>query len=237
MRPTLRSAGIAGIITGLALAGEFIFFFLSGFTPDKVADPAAALVFLRDNELFLRAAVLFGAIGVAFRMVYVAGLSAKLSDKTPTYATGTLYFGVIGGVGHGLVALSYYIGFPLFIALAASNQPAAVGSWGAFSAITSGFQGFGNFLLGLMLLVAGWAMVSKRDLPAGAGAIGILAGLATLIGVFTTGTPVSSLGFAVFLPTFVLAIAFDLWVGVALLASENRRSVGLPAEPELRRVA
>ena len=147
MRPTLRSAGIAGIITGLALAGEFIFFFLSGFTPDKVADPAAALVFLRDNELFLRAAVLFGAIGVAFRMVYVAGLSAKLSEKTPTHATGTLYFGVIGGVGHGLVALSYYIGFPLFIALATSNQPAAVGSWGAFSAITSGFQGFGNFLL------------------------------------------------------------------------------------------
>ncbi len=170
-------------------------------------------------------------------MVYVAGLSAKLSEKTPTHAAGTLYFGVIGGVGHGLVALSYYVGFPLFLALAASNQPAAVGSWGAFSAITSGFQGFGNFLLGLMLLVAGWAMVSKRDLPAGAGVVGIMAGLATLVGVFTTGTPLVMLGFAVFLPTFILAIAFDIWVGIALLTSDERASLPLGIERGFERGA
>src|SRR6266487_3819204 len=178
MNPKLRIAGIAGILTGVALAGEFIFFLISGYSPETFNNPATALTFLRDRGVYLRIAVLFGAAGVAFRTIYIAGLATRLQANTPTRAVATLYFGILGGVGHGLVALSFYSGIPMFVALA-SRDPAAANAWGAFTAITSGFEGFGDFLLGLVLLLAGWAIISQRALPVGLGWVGVLAGIAS----------------------------------------------------------
>jgi len=37
--------------------------------------------------------------------VFVVGLAARLRDAAPTRAAASLYFGVVGGGGHGLVAL------------------------------------------------------------------------------------------------------------------------------------
>ena len=58
MNPGLKNAGVAGILSGLALAGEFIFFMLSGYNPQAAADPAAALAFLREGASMIRIAVL-----------------------------------------------------------------------------------------------------------------------------------------------------------------------------------
>jgi len=216
MNPRLQSAGIAGILTGVALVGEFIFFMISGFTPEVSNNPAAALTFLRDSGVYLRIAVLLGATGIAFRIIYVAGLAARLHANTPTRAVATLYFGILGSFGHGLVALSLYVGIPMFVALAARDPGAAANAWGAFNVITSGFDGIGNFLLGLVLLTAGWAIISRRALPVGAGWVGVLAGIATVIRVFATGTPLAALAFAAFFPSLLLAIIFDIWAGIAL---------------------
>lgn len=221
MSPKFKTAGIAGIATGLALLGEFVFFMLSGYSPTTFNNPDTAIVFLRSSETFLRLAVLFGITGVAIRMIYVAGLAAKLKAKSPNTAVATLYFGIIGGVGHGLVAMSFYLGFPLFIALAGSNPAAAGNSWGAFTAITSGFQGFGNFFLGLMLLVSGLAIISQKALPKGVGIVGILAGSASILGVFTTATPLAAIGYMAFMPSLILAMVFDVWAGISLLKSND----------------
>ena len=59
--PRPQIAGIARILTGVALAGEFIFFMASGLTSETFNDPASALAFLRDRGMYLRLAVLFGA--------------------------------------------------------------------------------------------------------------------------------------------------------------------------------
>jgi hypothetical protein len=216
MNPKLRIAGIAGILTGVALAGEFIFFMLSGYNPQLSNDPAAALTFLRESGMYIRVAVLFGAAGVALRTIFVSGLAASLYAKTPTEAVATLYFGILGGAGHGLVALSFYIGIPMLVSLAARDPAAAANAWGAYTTVISGFEGFGNFLIGLMLLAAGWAIASHKALSAGAGWIGLLGGLATLVRVFTTGTPLAGIAFAVFFPSLVLAGVFDVWAGIAL---------------------
>lgn len=226
MNPRLQSAGIAGILAGVALVGEFIFFMISGYNPQSFSDPAAALAFLRDSGAYIRVAVLFGAAGVALRTIFVAGLAASLQSRTPTRAAATLYFGILGGVGHGLVALSFYIGIPMLIALAARDPAAAANAWGAFTTITSGFEGFGNFLLGLTLLAAGWAIVSHKALPVGAGWVGLLAGSATVVRVFATGTPLAVLALAVFFPSLILAGVFNVWAGIALWrsgTSEHRR--------------
>lgn len=224
MNPKSRSAGIAGILTGLALAGEFIFFMMSGYNPQALSDPAAALAFLKESGQYIRVAVLFGAAGVAFRTLFVSGLAANLYAKTPTQAVATLYFGLLGGAGHGLVALSFYIGIPMLITLAAMDPAAARNAWGAYSTVVSGFEAFGNFLISLMLLAAGLAMISQKAMPVGLGWVGFLAGTATLVRIFTTGTPLAGLAFAAFFPSLLLAGLFDVWAGIALLrngAKEN----------------
>lgn len=228
MNPKLRSAGIAGILTGVALVGEFIFFMISGYNPQSLNDPATALTFLQERGVYIRAAVLFGAAGVAFRTFFVSGLAANLYARTPTQAVATLYFGLLGGAGHGLVALSFYIGIPILITLAAMDAAAARNAWGAYTTIVSGFEAFGNFLIALMLLAAGLAMISEKAMPVGLGWVGLLAGIATLVRVFTTGTPLAGLAFAAFFPSLLLAGLFDVWAGISILrtaASENWRTV------------
>ncbi|HEU5349810.1 MAG TPA: hypothetical protein VFU63_14465, partial [Ktedonobacterales bacterium] len=160
-----KSAGIAGILAGVALAGELTLFTMSGFAPDTFNDAAGALAFLRDHGAYLRAAVVFGAVGVALTILFLTGLAAHLRDKTPMRAAATLYFGLLGNVGDGLVALSFWLGLPAFVTLSARDQAAATNAWGAFKAITDGFGGFGSFLLGLSLLAAGLAIIARRALP------------------------------------------------------------------------
>ena len=216
-----KVSGIAGILTGFGLAGEFLFFMASGYSPEIFSDPIAALAFLRDRGTLLRLAVLFGALSVAARTLFVVGLASRLQAATPSRAAATLYFGLLGGIG-GLVALSFYVGTPMFVELAGRDQMIAANAWSAFIIILSGFEGLGNFMLGLMLLAVGSAIITHKALPVGAGWAALLVGLMTIVRVFSSGTPLAGLAFAVFFPTLILAIVFDIWAGIALWQSESR---------------
>lgn len=46
MSPLLKHAGIAGVLTGLALALEFAFFTISGYSPGNFGSATAALAFM-----------------------------------------------------------------------------------------------------------------------------------------------------------------------------------------------
>lgn len=220
MKPLNKYAGLAGILTGTALLLELGFFMASGFTPDKFADPAQAIALIQSKGVLLRIATFFGFSGAIISVPYIAGLAARLHDRAPTRATVILYFGVLGSVGHALVALSFYLGFPALIALAANNLPEAVNSWGGFLAVTDGFQGLGNLLLGLMLGLAGSAIIPKGELPKGLGWIGTIAGVAAVLGVITTATPLSAIGYAAYMPSVALAIVFDIWAGRKLMSEK-----------------
>ncbi len=216
MKPLNKYAGFAGIVTGVALLLEFAFFMASGFTPSVAADPAQAIASIQSKEVLLRIATFFGFTGAIASVPFIAGLAAILQAKAPSRATAVLYFGVLGSIGHDLVALSYYLGFPALVALAATNLPQATNSWGGVLAITDGFQGLGNLLLGLMLFLAGSAIVGKGELPKGLGWVGIVGGIAAILAVVTTSTPLSGLAYAAYIPSIVLAIVFDNWAGVRL---------------------
>jgi len=215
MIPLTRPAGIAGVLAAVALAGEFLFFSLSGFQQDTFNDPVTAMTFLRDHGSFVRAAVGFGAAGVALTLVFLAGLAERLRSETPTLSVATLYFGIVGNVGDGLVALSFWIGIPLFVALAGRDQATAQSGWGAFTALTGGYQGFGNLFLGLSLLASGWAIVTQRALPRVLGAIALLAGLAAVASVLSVN---ASIGFLVAL---LLVIVFRVWAGIELYRGQK----------------
>jgi hypothetical protein len=215
-----RVAGIAGVLAAVALAGEFLFFSLSGFQQTTFNDPASAMAFLAGPGALVRVAVLFGAAGVALTLIFLAGLATRLRARAPALGLATLYFGVVGNVGDGLVALSFWIGIPMFVGLAAHQASAAESAWPAFTAITGGFQGFGNLFLGLSLLAAGLAAVSTRALSRWLGGIAIAAGLLAVAGVLV---PSAQMGF---LLAMVLVVVFRIWAGVALYRGERLRSAG-----------
>ncbi len=216
MKPLNKYAGFAGIVTGVALLLEFAFFMASGFTPSVAADPAQAIALIQSKEVLLRIATFFGFTGAIASVPFIAGLAANLQANAPSRAVAVLYLGVLGSIGHDLVALSYYLGFPALVALAATNLPEATNSWGGVLAITDGFQGLGNLLLGLMLFLAGSAIVGKGEFPKGLGWVGIVGGIAAILTVVTTSTPLSGLAYAAYIPSIVLAIVFDSWAGVWL---------------------
>jgi len=109
----------------------------------------------------------------------------------------------------------------MLVALAAQDHVAAEQTWNAFALMTSGYQAVGNALLGFMLLVAGWAIISQKALPVAVGWIGLLAGIVTIVEVLTSGTPLAVVGALAYLPTFILAIAFDIWAGLVLWKSKS----------------
>jgi Domain of unknown function (DUF4386) len=223
-----RAAGLAGILAGVALACEFLFFTLSGFSQSTFSDPATALTFLRDHGGLVRTAVVFGASGVVVTLVFLAGLADRLKVRTPTLAAVTLIFGIVGNVGDGLVALSFWTGIPAYQALAGHDLASAQNSWGAFAALTGGYQGFGNLFLGLSALAAGWAIVSHRQFPTALGAVGLVAGVAALVSVFGAGTSLAFVGFAA---GILFVIVFRVWAGVELLRGGSRASA--PGNPSL----
>ena len=204
-----RGLALAGILAGLALIGEFVFFGMSGFPATGFSDPAVALPYLDQGGMLLRIAVLFGASGVALWTAFAIGLASRLRERTPARALASLYLTILGNVGDGLVALTFFVGSTMFSQLAASNHGAAAASWPAFAAVTSGFQYFGNTFLGLSLLTAGSAIWSGHALNRWLGAFGILCGIVTLIGVFAI--PGAYLG------ALLLVVIFRLWAGIALL--------------------
>ncbi len=210
-------AGWSGILAGIGLLIEGVLWGASGWTPASFADPAAAMAFLTESGTILRWAVLSGFVNLIFLIVFIAGLAARLQSKTPTLATTTLWFGMIGITLHLLVPLAHWYGVPAFLEAFARNPAAAESAWTAF--IVVGHEaagGAGSLFMGLSMLTAGWAIVAERAMPFLLGWLGLLTGLATVLTLFAPDTPLSALAGAMFMPSLLLAIIFRIWAGIAL---------------------
>lgn len=210
MIPRQQTAGTFGILAGISLAILFVLFFTSGATMETFMDPANALPFMTAQAGRLRAIAFFALLTVAFATFFVAGLAAKLRDKAPTRATGVLYFGIFGLVGHGIGALMFWLGAPALAAYAAKDQVAASHAWVAFNALSGSLDGFGNLFIGLSILLAGWAIVATGAMSSAMGWYGVVAGAITALAVVA---PANQL---IFLGSFVLPVIWLLWVGNTL---------------------
>lgn len=210
MVPRQQSAGSSGIVAGISLAILFLLYITSGATPETFADPAKALPYLSQSAGRLRTIAVLAIITLAFAVIFVAGLAAKLRDKTPTRATGVLYFGILGVVGHGLGALMFWSAAPALAAYAAKDQVAASHAWVAINALANSFDGFSNIFAGLSILLAGWAITAAGAMSASLGWFGVVAGVVTVLTAIAPGVTF------LFLGSFVLPIIWLLWAGNTL---------------------
>jgi predicted lipid-binding transport protein (Tim44 family) len=215
LSPTV--VGWSGILAGIGLVLEGALWTASGWTPETFADAEAAMAFLVDGGTTLRWAVLSGFVNLVFFIVFVAGLAARLQARTPTAATATLWFGMLGASLHRIVPLSHWYGVPAFVEAAARDPQAAESAWTAFVVVGhEAAGGAGSLLMGLSMLAAGWAIVAHRALPVLLGWLGLITGAATVLTLFAPETPLSGLAGAMFMPSLLLAIVFRIWAGVAL---------------------
>lgn len=210
MAPRQQSAGTSGIIAGISLAVVFFLFITSRAGPETFADPANALPFITQNSGRLRTIALLALITISFAVIFVAGLAAKLRDKTPTRATGVLYFGILGLIGHGIGALMFWVGVPALVAYAAKDQVAVSHAWVAFGALNGSLDGFGNLFIGLSTLLAGWAIVGAGAMSSTLGWFGVVAGVVTALAAVAPGNQLIMMG------SFVLPIIWLLWAGNTL---------------------
>lgn len=210
MVPRQQSAGTSGIAAGIALAILFFLFLTSGATNETFADPSKALPYITENSGRLRSIALLSIITVSLAVLFTAGFAGKLRDRAPTRATGVLYFGILGLVGHGLSALMFWLGVPALAAYAAKDQVAASHAWVAISALNAGLDGFGNLFVGLSILLAGWAIVNTGGMSKALGWYGVVAGALTVLYIVAPGVQL------LFLGSFVLPIAWLVWAGNTL---------------------
>ncbi len=211
MAPRLQSAGTAGVAAGVGLAILFILFLSSGITPTSFNDPATMLSYIGTHHTQTMVTTIVSLVVVAFTIVFVAGLAAKLQAKTPTRATAVLYFGILAMMGVGLGALISGASSPAVAAYAAEDQVASLHAFVAVSALSVATSGFGNLFGGLSALMAGWAIITSQALGATLGWFGMIAGA---IGILAFLFPHGQFGIH---PLSILApIVGLLWAGSAL---------------------
>ncbi len=208
-----RALAITGILAGLGVLGEFIFFGASGFPGTGFNDPSVALPYLDSGGTMLRIAVMLGAINVGLWTVFAVPLAAVLFSRTPALAIASLVLTIVGNVGDGLVALSFYRSVAFFPPLASSDAASARAAWDAFAIVTSGFQSVGSFFLGGSLLVVGWAILRQGALPRALGAVGLLAGALAIANVLGID--------AAYFGALLLVIVFRIWAGLAVLQARE----------------
>jgi hypothetical protein len=217
MTPTTQFAGGAGIASAVLLVCETSCFLLSGWSPQRFGDPVEAMALLHQGGTALRAAALFGFVGLVATTFLIAGLAAALHTRAPNLATGTLYFGVIGIAGHSLVPLGLWSGIPAFLTMAAHHPDTARHAWFSFAQVSDTAHGVGNLFGGLAMLAAGAAAIVRPRLSTVAGALGVSAGALTLLTLLSVGIPYAALGGALFLPALALTMVFRLASGWVLL--------------------
>ncbi|MDR7481832.1 MAG: DUF4386 family protein [Armatimonadota bacterium] len=210
MIPRQQTAGLSGIVAGIALAVLTVLFFTSGATPETFRDPGKALPFLTQNLGRIRTIALVSMVTLGFAVPFVAGLAAALRERTPTRATAVLYFGLLGIAGHGIGTLLFWSAVPALARHAATDQVAASHAWVALNAVWGAMDGVGNFFIGLAILLAGWAVAASGIFSAALGWYGVIAGALVVLAVLAPGVGV------LYMATFVLPVIWLLWAGNTL---------------------
>lgn len=202
-----QNGGTFGIVSAVVLAILFIMVFTSGFTPDVAADPAKALALIKESGSRWTLTGVLGVLGSLLAIIFVVGLYRALREKAPTRAYTVLLFGVLGSGGYALSSLVQWLGGAQVAG--ATDPVAAAHAWVAVNAISASVTGFGNAGVGAASLIAGWAITATGALSAGVGWLAVLAGIVSLLGLFTANA-------AVFVGSFVLTIIFLAWAGFEL---------------------
>src|SRR5256712_13646759 len=150
----------------------------SGMCPEAMSDPGNMMAYAGQNASRWRSMSFLGMLTAVAAVFYFPGLAARLRARTPSRATGVLYFGILGIGGHGLGAALQWAGDPLVAG--ATDKVAAGQAWLALNAVHAGLETFGSLGTGLVMLLAGWAAMNSKAFGPGVAWVGLVGGTRTL---------------------------------------------------------
>lgn len=209
MQRVESNGGTAGLITAALLVVLFLLFFTSGLDPQTAADPAKAIPLVSQKSGVFAVIGVLSVLAAAFTFVFAVGIYARLREKAPTRAAASLGFALLGLTGYALTGLVTWQGGKQLVELFSKDQVAASHAWVALNAATTGFSALGMAFVGASVLVAGWAIVGTAALSTALGWLAVIAGVVSIIGLFSTSS-------ALFLVGEVLFIAWLAWGGSQL---------------------
>jgi hypothetical protein len=208
-----KNGGTAGIVSAVLLAILVVLFMSLGEDVMTPGDPAKSLSAARDKWSMFRLASLAGMAAAGVAVVFVVGIATRLREAAPTRARVLLYLVLIGLGAYALGSAMWLVGGPQILAFAGKDQAGGTAAWAAISAVGAGFDGLGNTFSGAGTLVAAWAILDTKLLPAGVAWIGVISGVLNVANLFAMGSP------AVMLGGFIATIIWLAWGGAALRGS------------------
>jgi len=207
-----KNGGTAGLVTAVLLALLFVLFFSLGQDIMTPGDPAKSLAAVTQKWSLFNLTAFVGLLAAGFAVLFVTGLATKLRDGAPTRARAVLYITTIGLASYAIGSTVLMLGGRQIVDFAAKDPAGGAVAWASFSAVHVGLEGLGSTFTGVGAILAGWAILSTKVLPAGAAWVGIVSGALGVLGLFVTGMPLVMMG------GFLLTIVWIGWAGSALRA-------------------
>jgi uncharacterized protein DUF4386 len=221
-----------GAFAAFALAAALVAFFLAilAFSVSGVQqgnNPASGLAAALKNP------VLFGSFGAAFvilgasLIVLALALHERLRGAAPFAVRIGTTAGVIGGTLFVTNGLGPLMGPAGLATIDAQDHAAAVAAFAAFTLVGNLLFAGGQIMFGAFALIDNVVGARARLLSRPLSYVGILLGIALIVGV---ALPAGPLG----LVFPVLILVWSLWLGVALLRSAPRGAPAPEAMPQAR---
>ncbi len=207
-----KNGGTAGLVTAVLLAVLFVLFFALGQDIMTPGDPAKSLAATTQKWSLFHLTAFVGLLAAGFAVLFVTGLATRLRDGAPTRARAFLYISLIGLASYALGSTVMMLGGRQIVDFAAKDQAGGAVAWASLSAVHAGLEGLGSTFTGVGAIIAGWAILNTKVLPAGAAYVGIVSGVLGVLGLFAAGVAPIMLG------GFLLTIVWIGWAGSALRA-------------------
>jgi len=207
-----RNGGTAGLVSAALLALLFVLILSLGQDIMTPGDPAKSLAAATQKWSMFNLASFIGLLAAGFSVLFVVGLATKLRDGAPTRARALLYLVLIGLGSYALESVMRMLGGRQIIDFAAKDPAGGAVAWATLGAVGAGLEGLGSAFAGVGSILAGWAILNTKVLPAGAAYVGIVSGVLGVLGLFAAGMPLVMMG------GFLLTIVWLAWAGSALRA-------------------
>jgi hypothetical protein len=215
-------AALLGAATNLFALVVFATFLVPHGLGAEPRDVAAIVAFLAANQTFMRVwdLIIYLVVGVGLMFLSLA-LYERLQAGSPALAQAVAGFGLIYAVLVVVVGTLAISSVSTVARLAGENPAQAATVWLALDAVETGLGGGGGETVvnALWLLLLSGVALWARELPRALNYLGVLVGVAGILGVLLTSLSLMAVVYGLGL------IVWFAWLGIAMLRRSPARSI------------
>jgi hypothetical protein len=175
--------------------------------PVDATNPVLVLPALLKAPILSVFALLDVPIAVSLLLIVFA-LVSRVQDTSPVLMRVAMASGLVSVAFFLALGMIRFLGWPQLASLYVRDPASAETAYAALSAIDSGMDGAALFTLAWWALLASWAAVQTETLPKGLAYLGMLLGVAGIIGGVVPGVRPLAL---------IVVLIWTPWLGIVLV--------------------